>query len=74
MFTLYKDINGDSNVESYLIGPDFISVKFYGTPQIYTYSYRSAGSGNVEIMKRLAESGDGLNAYINTHCRKLYER
>lgn len=73
MFIPYNDIDGDSNVDSYIIGPDFISVIFYGTTQVYRYSYRSAGVENVETMKRLAQSGDGLNSYINTYCRKLYE-
>ena len=74
MFVPYKDNDGDSNVESYEIGADYIAVKFNGTAKIYTYSYRKAGVTNVEIMKRLAVSGDGLNAFINTNCKYLYDR
>ncbi|MBT3068242.1 hypothetical protein [Rhodoferax sp. U11-2br] len=62
----YKDINGDSGVSAYEYGDDWIRVQFkYGG----TYEYRSAtiGSAHLSTMKRLADSGDGLNAYINTH-------
>lgn len=74
MFVSYKNIDGDSNVESYEIGVDYIAVKFYKTSKIYVYSYHSAGRENVETMKKFAVSGDGLNAYINLNCRNLYER
>lgn len=64
----YADIDHDSNVESYQIEPDRITVKFKsGTNQYYEYTYSSAGSSNVECMKMLAESGDGLNSFISTH-------
>lgn len=73
MFVLYRDIDGDSNVESYEIGADYIAVKFHGTPKIYIYSYKKAGKNHVETMKGLAASGDGLNSYINRNCRFLYD-
>jgi hypothetical protein len=62
----YKDINGDSGVLAYEYGDDWIRVQFkHGDP----YLYRSSviGSGHLNTMKRLADSGDGLNAYINTN-------
>ena len=73
----YKNLSGLSNVESYQIGEDFIIVLFkkrsnYGA-NIYKYSYSSAGQQNIEYMKTLAQQGQGLNSFINTHVRKLYE-
>lgn len=62
----YKDINGDSGVLSYEYGDDWIRVQFkHGG----TYEYRSSVIGLVHLntMKGLADSGDGLNAYINTN-------
>jgi hypothetical protein len=67
----YKDIDGDSGVYAYEIGPDYISVQFKDGG-IYTYTYQSAGITNVEHMKQLARSGDGLNAFINKTVRKQY--
>lgn len=69
----YLDIDGDSNVEAYDIGPDYIRVKFYGTPKIYQYSYQKAGRENIETMKGLARSGEGLNSFINRSVKKLYD-
>lgn len=74
MFKTYKNINRDSNVASYEIGADYIGVKFLGTPYVYYYSYKSPGKEHVEKMKILAEIGDGLNSYINTNCRFLFEK
>lgn len=70
----YRDIDNDSGVDSFDIGPTSITVKFAGTTRLYVYSYRSAGAHHVEAMKRLALAGDGLNSYINTHVKYRYER
>lgn len=70
----YKDIDVDSGVSAYEIGEDYIEVKFNGTSKIYTYSYKSAGSKNVEIMKELAEKGNGLNSFINKNVKFKYEK
>lgn len=62
----YTDVNGDSGVLAYDYDPDSIRVQFkHGG----TYVYRSSkiGSLHLNTMKKLAESGDGLNAYINTN-------
>lgn len=72
MFEPYKDINGDSGVEAYEIGTDYISVRFRGTPKVYTYNYLVTGRVHVEHMKALAKKGDGLNAYINLYCKYDY--
>jgi hypothetical protein len=69
----YKDIDGDSGVIAYECGTDYKRVQF-STGAIYLYTYESAGSHNIERMKALARSGDGLNAYINTNVRKMYAR
>lgn len=67
----YRDIDGDSGVNAYEIGSDFIRVKF-STGAIYLYTYASAGQINIDQMKILAQRGEGLNAFINTTVRKLY--
>ena len=68
----YMNFGGDSGVEEYEIGTDYIVVKFYKTLRTYTYSYDSAGKDAVEHMKRLAKSGEGLNEYINREVRYKY--
>lgn len=70
---IYRNIDGDSGVSQYEIGDDYIRVKF-STGAQYIYTYSSAGMTNIEHMKKLAKSGDGLNAFINTHVKKLYAR
>lgn len=71
---VYKDINNDSGVKGFEINDDGITVWFNGTPRSYTYTYTSAGQAHVETMKKLATSGDGLNAYINYHVKFKYMR
>lgn len=69
----YMNRSGDSGVSGYEIGFDYISVRFSGNSRIYTYSYRRAGNMHVENMKRLAQSGSGLNTYINKYVKNLYD-
>ena len=69
----YADNNGDSGVAGFEIGDDRILVQF-STGSIYEYTYASAGSGNIETMKSLAISGNGLNSFINTNVKKNYSR
>jgi hypothetical protein len=69
----YRDIDGDSGVVAYDYGPDWIHVQFK-TDAVYEYTYPSAGQENIEKMKLLADSGDGLNSFINKQVRKLYSR
>jgi len=62
----YTDINGDSGISEYDYGDDWILVQFrYGRP--YEYRASRIGASHLDTMKRLADAGDGLNAYINTH-------
>lgn len=72
MWEKYKDTNKDSNVDSYLIGDDYIDVKFRNSSCIYEYTYKLSGKYNVEIMKKLAREGNGLNSYILKNCKELF--
>lgn len=70
----YRDVDGDSGVQEYELGDDYIKVQFKGTSKIYTYSYQKAGKENVEIMKKLAPNGTGLNSFINTDVKDLFDK
>jgi hypothetical protein len=76
--TNYQNLNGQSNVAQFEIGIDFIDVQFLTTNKdgtnTYRYSYGSAGQNNVEEMKRLATQGFGLNSFIMTNVKNLYEK
>ena len=69
----YRDVDGDSGVTGYEVGPDFILVEFRHS-HAYLYTYESAGAPNIEQMKKLAAAGDGLATFINTNVRELYAR
>lgn len=69
----YLNLGHNSNVDSYVIGQNYIDVKFYNSNKVYRYSYISAGQTNVEFMKNLAIAGRGLNSFINKHAKYLYE-
>ena len=67
----YIDIGGDSGVAAYEVGPDSITVQFKDVAT-YLYTNASAGSANIQTMKSLATSGDGLNAFITRNVKKAY--
>jgi len=69
----YLNLSGNSPIVSYEIEPTRIRVMFKGG-RVYSYSYASAGAGNVEQMKQLARSGAGLSAFITRNVRFAYER
>ena len=69
----YKNSGGDSGISAYEIGSDYIIVKFSSTVRTYRYSYRKAGQNHVENLKRIAQSGRGLNSYINNYVKNLYD-
>lgn len=69
----YKNLGGDSGVAEFEIGPDYIKVRFT-SGSVYTYSNQSAGAAHIARMKQLAQSGHGLNSYIQTHVRNNYVR
>lgn len=69
----YKNLDGDSGVSAYEYGADYIRVMF-STGAVYLYTYQSAGTQNIQTMKNLADSGEGLNAFINHTVRKSYAK
>jgi macrodomain Ter protein organizer (MatP/YcbG family) len=70
----YTNSGGDSGVSAYEIGSDYIIVKFSDSTRTYRYSYRKAGQNHVENLKQLAQSGNGLNSYVNKHVKNLYDK
>ena len=68
----YKNLGGNSGVSAYEIGTESITVQF-STGAVYLYTYKSAGSSNIEKMKSLAVAGKELNSYINRYVKKDYE-
>jgi len=59
----YRDTAGDRRVTAFESGADYIEVLFRdGSRRKYTYS--SAGDLNVEKMKWLAVTGNGLAVFI----------
>ncbi|MGH7577909.1 MAG: hypothetical protein ACREM1_22660 [Longimicrobiales bacterium] len=69
----YRDVHGDSGVVAYDPGPDFIKVRFkHG--ETYVYNYESTGRFQVERMKVLAVSGEGLSAFISKFVKENYAR
>ena len=72
--TKYLNKGGDSGINEYDIGADYIIIHFWtGKYKHYKYSYIKPGREKVEIMKKLAERGEGLNEYINRVIKKDYE-
>jgi hypothetical protein len=71
---IYANRGGNSNVESFELGNDFIAVKFKSTSKIYVYSYSSAGAYNVYRAKVLAKDGSGLGSHIMWSMRNDFER
>jgi hypothetical protein len=69
----YSDINGDSSVLSYLIGEDYIILKFMGIQRMFVYSYKKAGRERVEKMKVMAQLGEGLDRYVKESVKDLYD-
>lgn len=62
----YRNLSGDSGVEAFEIGDDFVAVRFKsGT--VYWYTAASVGARHLAALKRLAERGQGLSTYISQH-------
>jgi len=68
MMRAYRSRSGDSGVTGYEYGSDWIKLRFHGG-KLYEYSSRRIGAENLETMKRLADSGEGLTTFVNTHPR-----
>ncbi len=69
----YKNLNGDSPVRAFELGSDSITIEFEGG-RVYLYTESSTGLHNVELMKRLAETGVGLGGFISKYVRRRYAR
>lgn len=65
--------NPASGIDEYDYGDDWIHVRFKGGK---TYEYRSpsVASHHLAAMKKLADSQDDLNTYINTHRDEVYSK
>ena len=73
--TPYKNLNGNSNIDTYEISDDSITVRFSsGKIRNYLYTYQIPGSAIVEKMKVLAIQGRGLNSYISTTVKSNFAR
>jgi nucleotidyltransferase-like protein len=68
----YQNHSGDSGIVAYQLGATSIAVKF-ADGDLYLYTYESAGAQNVERMKQLAVSGQGLSSFISAKARDKYE-
>lgn len=70
----YKNLSGNSGVEKFLVGADFIKIRFKNMAKIYVYSHTKPGATHVEKMKELAEAGRGLSTYVSQKIKKNYYR
>ncbi len=62
--TPYENQGGSSPILAFEIGDDSIMIKFVDG-SLYLFTYQSAGSSNVEQMKKYAMFGHGLNGFIS---------
>lgn len=60
----YRDSDNNSNIEAYEYGDDWITIRFKGNSE-YEYTGNGVSFYVLNQMKHLADSGDGLNAFIN---------
>ena len=60
----YANLSGRSGVFQYEIGKEWIMIMF-DKGEIRTYNYDEYGEDDVEEMKQLAKSGEGLNRFLN---------
>lgn len=62
----YRHRHADTGVVAYHYGDDWIELRFKGGER-YRYTAESVGRKHLVAMKRLADSGEGLTTYVNTH-------
>jgi hypothetical protein len=60
----YENVGGSSAIVAFEIGDDSITIKFVDG-SVYMFTYQSAGSANVEQMKKYANFGHGLHGFIS---------
>lgn len=61
----YGNLSGDSGVQAFELGDDYIEIRFKGQSRKYRYTSREIGVENLEVMKKLAIAGKGLATFIN---------
>ena len=69
----YRNLGGKSNVASYKIVKDSVTVRF-ADHSVYIYSNQRAGRLNVNQMKALAISGQGLGTFIGASLKEGFAR
>ncbi|MFL9961501.1 hypothetical protein PQR02_10400 [Paraburkholderia sediminicola] len=62
----YRNLSGDSGVDAYELGEDFVKVRFR-PGVVYWYTEASVGARHLAVLKRLARRGQGLGTYISQH-------
>jgi len=67
----YQSPKGESGVVAYDIRTDGIVLQFVDGSR-YLYNADAPGRKHVAVMKRLAESGEGLATYVNQNVRENY--
>ena len=70
----YGNTELHSTITHYAIGATYINIWFEGLNQPKKYSFKSAKEERVLKMIELAKAGKGLNRYIITKAKGLYER
>lgn len=69
----YKNLSGNSGVDQYDCGQDWILVQFLDGA-IYRYTSTSASQYHITEMINLANRGWGLNSYIMKYVKTRYVR
>jgi hypothetical protein len=72
--TKYQNLGGDSNIEEYESGEDYIKVRFRRSSVVYVYDATAPGAEMVAEMKRLAAEGRGLSSYISQQVKSNFSR
>jgi len=67
----YDNLGGNSGVVAYDYDSEVIKVQFEDG-WIYEYEASTIGAADFQQMISLADSGRGLNSYINRHIRKRF--
>ena len=70
----YGNTELHSTISHYAIGETHINIWFGGLNHPKKYSFKSATEPKVQKMIELAKAGKGLNRYIITKAKGLYER
>ena len=70
----YGNTELHSTITHYSIGETYINIWFGGLNYPKKYSFKSATESKVLKMIELAKAGKGLNRYIITKAKGLYER